>query len=153
MEDKNAHIAISKSQRNRTLGRYRCVRENFSVFLITLAQVKGQYRRTLGSIRRELFLYQMNHWRLFNKVYTSWCYVVVMVLVCIMGTCHGVFCCASFHVHAAAIWEFRSSGVWCLGVDVVSETSRVDRLHWNVENGLTIDAMSQPRIGFSYFDS
>jgi hypothetical protein len=26
--------------------------------------------------------------------------VLVMVLVCIMGTSHGIFCCASFDVHA-----------------------------------------------------
>jgi hypothetical protein len=38
-------------------------------------------------------------------------------------------------------------------VDVVSVTSMVDRLLWNVENGLPIDAVSQPRIGASYLGS
>jgi len=36
--------------------------------------------------------------------------VLVKVLVCIMGTRHGIFCCANFDVHAAAIWGFCSSG-------------------------------------------
>lgn len=42
--------------------------------------------------------------------------VLVMVLVCIMGTRHGIFCCASFEVHEDSV--LHGCDVWEGGCSV-----------------------------------
>jgi hypothetical protein len=141
-KNKNAHIPISKSRRNRSLGRYSYVRENFSVFfllrwLMWSANIRELrvpqeaihffIRRTTASFSIKLILHGVSYGARLYYGYTAW----HILLGKFRLSC-------SRYLRNLFFW-----GVMFGGGDVVSVTSRVDRLFRNVENGLPIDCHNQ----------